>query len=146
MYQVEKALTTLGKKYAFANRRKDIPAQRKILGDTATIGRSARGIRSAQGGKIAADLHWNGTQPAKQEAHLEYWDSFNGQLIKNKWDGVMAHTQDSEGEWICEWANDNYSITLDQAVNNVPDWLGGTIAGNLLNSAELIVLLNSITG
>ena len=87
---------------------------------------------------MAADLHWNGTQSAKPEAHFEYWDSYKEQLIKNIWDGVMAHTQYSKGEWICKWASDNYSITLDQAVNHVPNSLGAPIVGNLLNQYDLI--------
>ena len=155
MYEIEKALKVLGKKFGQANRRSNtlsnannvnsahIQEQTGLLRQMCTLGRSGAAIPAAKGGGIAAELHWDANS---NKAHIEYWDNWDGKLLDNDWDGVMAHTKDSYGDMICEWASAGNLSTLNNAVNTVPNWLGGTVNGTLLNNADLLLLISEITG
>ena len=102
LHNTNKALNILGKKYAKANKRGDIPRQKILLTKMANIGRAARVSGYPIGATRAAELHWNGEEPNTRQAHIEYVNGHKEQLIPNRCHGTKPQVEDADGDWICK--------------------------------------------
>lgn len=125
----DKALELLGKKIARASRRKDVPAIRKYVRRAGRVGRFNKRTGYTRG-SMALELHWNQREPNKQELHVEYFDGAEERIIAEKGiEGVNPQEINSkqEIEGSCEWGENSWSATLDQAIVELPGWLGGQL-------------------
>ena len=138
---VNKALEVLARKFATADRTKRRFQQIAILEKMATIALSAN---NAGLDAWSVELHWDIVKLSLQQSHIEFWDNHQGQLVPNKWYGVMSHLKDQDGDWICDWAQTSGTSTLEQAINHAPEWFGGQIAAQSLNLSQLVTLVAEV--